>query len=304
MAAGSLMAELRDLSDNSGDIQPGDIGGWVKSLQDYLDGKPSTYDPKQGVPVGYKVENGQVVKQSQWDQWGKGAALTLGGGIAGELGAVAPLPGVTIPSAAGSIADLGAVAPLGGATLPEVASGGLLPSTTIGSGAAAPISGSSGISTAASAGAGTGSGSSGMLSKVFGKGGLDPTTLLLGALSLFGGPQQQVRESFKSPGSITDPQQALYQALQGDYRLGAGLEQRTPPRLRSAYVQPGPAPVNIPGVPFQIGGGLGTDPALKDPSLLEGLGSQDVTQFGPFQGIAQDTFNKAGAPQPTKRRNP
>ena len=140
-------------------------------------------------------------------------------------------------------------------------------------------------------------------SKIF-KGGIDPTSLLFGALSLFGGnngPQQ--RESFGGTG-LTDPRNALYQALQGTYRAGAGMEQRTPPRLRSSYVQPGPSPVTVPGLNFQIGGGLGQDPALAHPELLEGQGVQDITQFSPFQGVAQRAYQEAGQPMPTKRRQP
>lgn len=119
---------------------------------------------------------------------------------------------------------------------------------------------------------------------------LDPTTLILGSLGLMKAPQQQTRESFSDPGSITDPKQALYQALQSVYRMGAGLEQRKPTQLRSSYVQAPPEPISIPGLPFQIGGGMGRDPALANPDLLTSHGLDGVMDFGPFQGIAQRTF--------------
>lgn len=137
------------------------------------------------------------------------------------------------------------------------------------------------------------------LSNLFGAGGMfkqmDPTSLLFGALSLFGGPQQQQRESFTQPGAITDPKQALYQALQSVYRTGQGLSERKPVSLRSSYVQAPPVPVNIPGIPFQIGGGLGRDPALGDPSLLTGQGTADATKYDPFQSIIPQKTGRSGA---------
>ena len=125
-----------------------------------------------------------------------------------------------------------------------------------------------------------------------GKGGdwlkaLDPTTLLLGALSLFGGGGggTQERESFTEPGAITDPKQSLYQALQGLYRTGQGLTERKPVKMRSSYVAPPPVAVNIPGIPFQIGGGLGRDPALDNPDLLTAQGNNDIFKYDPFQSV-------------------
>jgi len=41
-----------------------------------------------------------------------------------------------------------------------------------------------------------------------------------------------------------------------------------PVQLRSSYVQGGSAPIDVPGVPFKIGEGMGQDPALLDPTLL------------------------------------
>src|SRR3990167_853009 len=112
--------------------------------------------------------------------------------------------------------------------------------------------------------------------KIFGGGkaggsGLDPTMLALGGLSMFGGGDEgpQKRKSFEQANSITDPRQALYQALKGSNVLGEALSKRGPVKLRSSYAPPPPIAVNVPGVPFQIGGGLGRDPALNDPSLLE-----------------------------------
>lgn len=112
--------------------------------------------------------------------------------------------------------------------------------------------------------------------KIF-KGGFDPTALALGGLSaLFGGGNdgQQVNSYHKgvSPAAaqLVDPIQSLYNALAASDRMGVNLSHRLSNGhyLPSSFVQQGPAPVTIPGLSFQIGGGLATDPALRDPSLL------------------------------------
>jgi hypothetical protein len=138
---------------------------------------------------------------------------------------------------------------------------------------------------------------------IFGK--IDPTTAVLSALSLFGGDDQQQRQSFREPGSITDPKQALYQALQSVYRMGSGLTHRKPASLRSSVVSAPIEPINIEGLPFQIGGGLGKDPALADPSLLQPRSAQEqgVLQFDPFQGIAENTFKEASRGAQLRRPN-
>lgn len=107
--------------------------------------------------------------------------------------------------------------------------------------------------------------------KFFSKG-LDPTSLLMMGLGFLGGDDSgQQRQSFHGTGA-TDPVTSLRAALEAITKAGQGLQSRGPTRLRSSYVQRPPAPVQIPGLPFQIGGGLGMDPALSDPSLLEAPG--------------------------------
>lgn len=127
----------------------------------------------------------------------------------------------------------------------------------------------------------------------------DSKTLILSLLSLMGngGPQ---RESFRDPGQMTDPKQALQQSLNGIYRLGQGVSEMGPVKLRSSYVQGPPSPVTIPGLPFQIGGGMGRDPALDNPALLE-AGGGNPFKYDPFQSLSQAGSNgNAGA----KRRTP
>jgi hypothetical protein len=114
-------------------------------------------------------------------------------------------------------------------------------------------------------------------------------------MSMFGGedgPKQ--RTSFRNPGSNIDPVQSREQAMEALLRMGQGLSEKKGPRLRSSYVQPGPAPVQIKGLPFQIGGGLATDPAMMDPSLLQGRSPQE-------NGVTEDPFQNLAA---TRRRTP
>lgn len=80
--------------------------------------------------------------------------------------------------------------------------------------------------------------------------GIDPTTLGLGALSLFGGDDQQRRQSYGGAGRV-DPYTALQSrsdqitSLINQLQSAPKFEQHAPP-----------APITIPGIPFQIGGGL------------------------------------------------
>ena len=116
---------------------------------------------------------------------------------------------------------------------------------------------------------------------------IDPTMLSLSALSLLGGGDQgptDPLEYFREPGAMTDPKQKLYQALQARYRLGQGLTERTPVQLRSSYVQPGPSPVSIKGLPFQVGGGFGRDPAYDNRDLLTAQDRGEY-KYDPFQSL-------------------
>jgi hypothetical protein len=123
------------------------------------------------------------------------------------------------------------------------------------------------------------------------KNGLD---LALGGMSLFGGGDEgpQQRESFNNAG-MADPRTSLQQALMAITRLGAGLEHRSnTPRTLTPDVGRGPAPVNVAGI--QIGGGMGSDPAMRS-RIVD---SSWMNMFQPFQGMAQDQYRSAGAPIP------
>jgi hypothetical protein len=206
--------------------------------------------------------------EGKWDRpinWGNIGSMAVGGflaapAVAGAIGGMGGAGGGA--SAAASGAPAAAAAPT--AVAPTVAAGG-------------------------GKGMFGGLGLKGILSKVFGKGGLDPTMLAMMGLSAFGGDDEAPgqRQSFRNPGSNIDPVQSREQAMEALLRMGQGLSEKKGPRLRSSYVQPGPAPVQIKGLPFQIGGGLATDPAMMDPSLLQGRSPQEngVTE-DPFQNLA------------------
>lgn len=78
--------------------------------------------------------------------------------------------------------------------------------------------------------------------------------------------QQQFRQSY-SGSEATNPIELLSQTMTGIGNLQHAIGQ-LPISTRSSYVQPGPSPISIPGVPFQIGAGRAVDPALSNPNLL------------------------------------
>jgi hypothetical protein len=108
------------------------------------------------------------------------------------------------------------------------------------------------------------------------------------------GPQKV--QSFRNPGSIEDPVQSLQQTLMALDRLAQGISERGPSHLRSLSPQGGPVgskPISIPGIPFQIGGGLGTDPSLQTEQLQMGnpfkydpIGGAPSTPRGPAMNLS------------------
>jgi hypothetical protein len=124
-------------------------------------------------------------------------------------------------------------------------------------------------------------GSSG--AKYSGRSGMDPLTIAAIASSLLGpmlgGNDQQERKSY---GGRVSPQNTLQDALDAVKSFGMQLESRGPARLRSTVPMP-VGPVSIPGLGFQIGGGLGHDPALDDP--MGGTGGRSMPSvFGELLG--------------------
>lgn len=135
--------------------------------------------------------------------------------------------------------------------------------------------------------------SGGIMDSLFGGRKLDPTTLLLGGLSLLGGDEElfQRREGYSG---AADPQKSLTDVLAAIDSLSQSYSQR-PRRTPTSVVPAGPAPVTIEGIPFQIGGGMGTDPALRDPRVL----GDPTPMPNPFAGSVGQT-----PPPGARRRNP
>lgn len=220
------------------------------------------YDPMdQGYDwndSGYGRSNAPIEDSGFWDGLAKAMPWIVGGGMGlGVAQAAAPL--------------FGAGAGAGGAAAEAGGTGSSVGGAGIGASAAGAGSTAAGVgSTAAGAGMNYG--------KMFGK--LDPTTMILGALSLLGGDDGQKRQSYT--GQMTSPENTLHQALEAASRLGQGLAERKPTRLRG--IADAPKPIQIPGLPFQIGGGLGTDPAAAYTGDMFETG---VQSYDPFQSLAK-----------------
>lgn len=116
--------------------------------------------------------------------------------------------------------------------------------------------------------------------------------LILAALSLFGGDDgPQKRQGYH--GELTNPEDSLHRALSATYRAGQGMMEKKPVKLRG-LLPDAPAPVSIPGLPFQIGGGMGHNPAQDDMDVdsMEGYRNYD-----PFQSVAVNQFADAAKKQ-------
>lgn len=117
--------------------------------------------------------------------------------------------------------------------------------------------------------------------------------LALAAASMLGGDDSggggQKRQSYRGP--LTNPEDSLYQALSGVYRAGQGMMEKKPVQLRGLLPE-APQPVSIPGLPFQIGGGMGHNPAQDD---MEVDSMEGYRNYDPFQSIAQGQFGDAAS---------
>lgn len=107
--------------------------------------------------------------------------------------------------------------------------------------------------------------------------------LALAAASMLGGDGTQHRQSYK--GDLTSPEHSLYNALAATYRSGQGMMDKKPVRLRG-LLPDAPQPVSIPGLGFQIGGGMGHNPAQDD---MEVDSMDGYRQQNPFGDVAKKT---------------
>jgi hypothetical protein len=235
---------------------------------------------KQGYELGDRMkidEAGNFNQKGGWAGMHPALKAAIGGGVtAASFGLIPGVPGL---ESLGSIFGGGG----GVANAVPAVSGNLTP-TVIGSAG-------SGLGTTATTAAAGGGGNwfTKGLKSVFGKDGLDPTALALGGMSLLGGeevddPQLSLR------GTTADPVVRMTEALDAIKNLTSGIQSKGPSRLRSPLQTTQPlAPVSIPGIPFQIGGGLGRDPALPDPMMeADPISFPDIFG-GPGGAIPRDT---------------
>lgn len=125
---------------------------------------------------------------------------------------------------------------------------------------------------------GASTGAKGFLSKFLG--GIDPTSLILGGLSLFGNSDPyQKKQGYN--GALTSPENSLGDTLSAIQSLAGQISAQS----GQNHVPQSAGPVSIPGIPFQIGGALGTDPAMIAPLKLQNPFGNQATPAQP--GIAR-----------------
>jgi hypothetical protein len=126
-----------------------------------------------------------------------------------------------------------------------------------------------------------------------GKNGLD---LALGAMSLFGGDDEgQKRQSYAGHG-LSDPTASLNATLAAIQNLAKGWSSQPMQAPRPAISGRGMEPISVPGIPFQIGGGMGFDP-----SWLISLMQPQQGQTNPFDFSGNQA---RGGTQGARRRTP
>lgn len=208
-----------------------------------------------------------------------------------SLGLALPIAGVALGAGAAGGGIAGAAGPEAAFGIPSAAAAAAPAATSV----AAPVANAAKTGTQVA----SKTGKAGKVLSGMNKAGLDPTMLALGLMSMLGGPDGP--KSFS--GTTADPVKTLTDALGASKSLMAQIGSRGPARLRSSYVAPPPSPVSLPGIPFQIGGGLGRDPALDNPDLLQGR--EPMSPLGNVLGNTDIATPRAQATTtPTRRRNP
>lgn len=252
------------------------------------DGKPLYIAPTSTLANPDPNAKGSFFHNKDWNtgtgkydsslNWNSIISLATLGGIAGPAAYAAMAPAAVGPAAAASglPADLAAVNGTLVGTAPAALSSVAAPA---GAAAASPSVISQVGKHAMSAG-----------SKI------DTTKLLLGAMSLFGGDNDPFQKRTSFSGTGADPVKTLTSALEAIKGLGNHVSQTGPRQVKAPNLQRA-EPMTIPGVPFQIGGGLGRDPAIR-------ATDQPAT---PSQPQPYDLFNDStgqAVPGQTKRRQP
>jgi hypothetical protein len=186
---------------------------------------------------------------------------------------------------------VGSALGMGGGGVPNAVpavSGNLVPTVTGGTSSALGTTAAGSFAPAATKAA------TGSVGSRIGKGllnqakGLDYTALALGGLSMLG--EDEGDDPMKSMrGTTADPVQRMTEALDAVKAMTSNVQQRGATRQRRPdFNPPAPIAVDIPGIPFQIGGGLGRDPAIAEALKREG---QSPTQL-------PDLFGGAGGDVP------
>lgn len=140
MADETQVIEQPDASVANRELTPSQVAWMIKQANAYL-AKGDVWNAQHSLPPYYKIENGQAVPKTWWDQH-SGEVLTGGSMLAGGLFAPAAAASNT-PSSTPLLSALGQ------------AGTDTLPSTTIGTGMVGPITGGTGLA---------GGGSTGVLS--------------------------------------------------------------------------------------------------------------------------------------------
>lgn len=195
-------------------LSPAQLHAWIAQQQARLDaGLPLD---KSGIPPGYKVDGGKIVEQNAWDTWGKGAALTVGGGLAAGFGAAALNGAFAAPAAEGAAAT----------------ADGVLPSTTIGNGYIPAVSSTAG-----------GGGSTGILWTAAKFLGFDPKNPqsyldLAGKVgNAFGAAGKGAADGRVTQAGIQQRQDALEQQRYGNQLAGAQFALNAPKQRASNSVK-------------------------------------------------------------------
>lgn len=218
-------------------------------------------DPTWSGNGTFKNVNGRAEPTASWlerNGWVFPAAAGLGIGAAALAGVGAGAGGAGAAASGGAAGTTAGVAMptavSGLTTLPGVATG--IPGAVGGAGAAGAGTAGVGGAVAKAAGAATGGGMGGDMKKLLTMLGIQGGVDLLGSLfapkpnSFAGGPadpEKVLTEQFAAIKRLTD---GLGKQMSGGYSAGPGLR--------------APAPISLPNVPFQIGGGMSNDPAMRN----------------------------------------
>lgn len=302
------------------------MGFWSKLAKGLAVAAPFVAAPFTGgasllglVGAGTGEGIGLAASHGKWSGLAKGGAIGAGAGFGlgaatGAFGSAAAggatsLSGGT--SLAGTIPDIattsgfgGLPAAFGGAAGASGGAGGIagIASKALG---AKSLLGAAGGSDGQAGGQAPQTGILGILAKLKAAG-IDPTTLGLGAAGIAAAgngqthPYNPYEHASPEASELVSPVQSMYNYMNSLNNFGVSQNNamRNGFTAGSSFV-PAPAkPVNIPGLNFQIGGGLGTDPALKDPSLLHTQTDGDF--FSSMLGSKGVNMAPGNAPVPRK----